>query len=272
MDFSTPDVPFYKSHISEIIAVIVIIIGALTLMALLNINLNEETNKTIQKVVTIESFDNELTGEYLCSSKTNPSELNSLCNQLTQKNCRVAGCCVLLNGNKCVGGSKDGPTFETENGKKLNIDYYYYKDKCFGKCPSDTIMQFDAGENEVVEAMSVQSRPVHVTSGQDTERQTMERQARLIQNRPVDIISGWDTERQAMERQARERQARERQARERQARERQARPAPVISEQARERQPREERQAITEQDMQRQARERNARLSQAITARRAETG
>ena len=43
MDFSTPDVPFYKSHISEIIAVIVIIIGALTLMALLNINLNEET-------------------------------------------------------------------------------------------------------------------------------------------------------------------------------------------------------------------------------------
>ena len=63
MDFSTPDVPFYKSHISEIIAVIVIIIGALTLMALLNINLNEETNKTIQKVVTIESFDNELTGE-----------------------------------------------------------------------------------------------------------------------------------------------------------------------------------------------------------------
>ena len=267
MDFSTPDVPFYKSHISEIIAVIVIIIGALTLMALLNINLNEETNKTIQKVVTIESFDNELTGEYLCSSKTNPSELNSLCNQLTQKNCRVAGCCVLLNGNKCVGGSKDGPTFETENGKKLNIDYYYYKDKCFGKCPSDTIMQFDAGENEVVEAMSVQSRPVQVTSGQDTERQTMERQARLIQNRPVDIISGWDTERQA-----RERQARERQARERQAREIQARPAPVISEQARERQPREERQAITEQDMQRQARERNARLSQAITARRAETG
>ena len=53
MDFSTPDVPVYQSYISEIIAVIVIIIGALTLMALLNINLNETKNTTIQKVVTI---------------------------------------------------------------------------------------------------------------------------------------------------------------------------------------------------------------------------
>ena len=136
MDFSTPDIPVYKSHISEIIAVVVIIIGALTFMALLNINLNETKNTTIQKVVTIESFDNKLLGESLCSSKTSPSELNSLCNQLTQKNCQVAGCCVWLNGNKCVGGSKDGPIFQTENGKKLNIDYYYYKGKCFGNCPS----------------------------------------------------------------------------------------------------------------------------------------
>lgn len=138
MDFSTPDIPIYKSHISEIIAVVVIIIGALIFMALLNINLNETENKTIQKVVTIEaieSFDNKLTGESLCSSKTIPSEQNSLCNQLTQKNCQVAGCCVWLNGNKCVGGSKDGPTYQTKNGEKINIDYYYYKEKCFGKCP-----------------------------------------------------------------------------------------------------------------------------------------
>ena len=79
-------------------------------------------------------------------------------------------------------------------------------------------MRFDTGENEVVEVMSVQSRPVQIASDQDAERQASERQTRLIQNRPVDIISGWDTERQA--------------------RERQARPAPVVSEQARERQPR----------------------------------
>jgi hypothetical protein len=74
-------------------------------------------------------------------------------------------------------------------------------------------MRFDTGENEVVKVMSVQSRPVQIASDQDAERQASERQTRLIQNRPVDIISGWDTERQAM-------------------------PAPVISEQARERQPR----------------------------------
>jgi hypothetical protein len=34
-----------------------------------------------------------------------------------------------------VGGSKDGPTYQTKNGEKINIDYYYYKEKCFGKCP-----------------------------------------------------------------------------------------------------------------------------------------
>ena len=46
-------------------------------------------------------------------------------------------------------------------------------------------MRFDTGENEVVEVMSVQSRPVQIASDHDAERQARERQTRLIQNRPV---------------------------------------------------------------------------------------
>jgi len=128
------DVPFYKAHFSEIIAVVVIILGALTLLALLGINLNEPKDTSVKKVVTIEKFE---TADAICSSQRSPSEINSLCNQLTQNNCKVSSCCVLLNGDKCVGGSKDGPTFHTENKKKLNFDYYYYKNKCFGNCPTN---------------------------------------------------------------------------------------------------------------------------------------
>ena len=81
----SPNVPFYKAHFSEIIAVVVIIIGALTLLALLGINLNEPKDSSVQKIVTIEKFE---VGDAICSSNRSPSEINSLCNQLTQKTVR----------------------------------------------------------------------------------------------------------------------------------------------------------------------------------------
>jgi hypothetical protein len=133
--FSVQNVPFYKDHFYEIISVVVVIIGALTFFAILNINFNEKEDKRIQKIVTIESFDTILSGDTICSNTKSPSEINSLCNQLTKKNCKLSSCCVLLNGEKCVGGNKEGPTFYSEKEKKINIDYYYYKDKCFGNCP-----------------------------------------------------------------------------------------------------------------------------------------
>jgi hypothetical protein len=135
MDVSTSEFPFYKTHFSEIIAVVVVILGFLSLFSLLNINLNEIEDKRIQKIVTIEKFSNSLSGDSICSSKNSPDEINSLCNQLTKKNCNVSSCCVVLNGNKCVGGDTHGPTFHSENGNKINLDYYYYKNKCFGNCP-----------------------------------------------------------------------------------------------------------------------------------------
>jgi len=62
--------------------------------------------------------------------------LDAKCQQLTEQNCNSTSCCVWLNGEKCVAGGINGPTFNTdENGKTKEIDNYYYQNKCYGpKC------------------------------------------------------------------------------------------------------------------------------------------
>lgn len=69
--------------------------------------------------------------------KFNQNSLESSCNKLTSSNCLITDCCVLNNGNKCVAGSENGPTYLTNiDGTKINVDYYYYQGKCFGSnCP-----------------------------------------------------------------------------------------------------------------------------------------
>jgi hypothetical protein len=63
--------------------------------------------------------------------------LEESCGKLTHGNCNSTSCCVWTSNNKCVAGKVDGPTFNThDNGKTKNLDYYYYKNKCYGaKCP-----------------------------------------------------------------------------------------------------------------------------------------
>jgi cytoskeletal protein RodZ len=69
--------------------------------------------------------------------KSNSASLKESCNKLTKKNCNSTSCCVVLNGKKCVAGNQDGPTFKTESGEDVNIDYYYYQNKCYGNsCPT----------------------------------------------------------------------------------------------------------------------------------------
>jgi hypothetical protein len=59
------------------------------------------------------------------------------CTKLTKKNCNATTCCVMLNGKKCVAGNQDGPTFKTDSGKDIKVDYYYYQNKCYGNnCPT----------------------------------------------------------------------------------------------------------------------------------------
>jgi hypothetical protein len=64
-------------------------------------------------------------------------KLESQCNTLTKDNCSKVSCCGYLNGEKCVNGNQFGPTYRSEkNGKTINIDTYYYMNKCLGPgCP-----------------------------------------------------------------------------------------------------------------------------------------
>ncbi len=67
----------------------------------------------------------ELTGSSLAKREVK-------CKKLTNDNCKDISCCVLLNGNKCVAGAKDGPAYPDSH----EFDHYYYEKKCYGKkCP-----------------------------------------------------------------------------------------------------------------------------------------
>ncbi len=67
-------------------------------------------------------------------TKNDLAALNAQCSKLTEYNCKRIGCCVFTNENKCVAGDRTGPTAEYNT----NIDYYYYKNKCYGSnCPKD---------------------------------------------------------------------------------------------------------------------------------------
>lgn len=75
--------------------------------------------------------------ESFCKSNSSSSNtLNKKCNQLTQNNCNSTSCCVWTSDAKCVAGNAEGPIFNTDNnGKTKDLDYYYYKNECYGsKC------------------------------------------------------------------------------------------------------------------------------------------
>lgn len=55
--------------------------------------------------------------------------INEKCRSLSDRSCTLTKCCVLINGNKCVAGDKNGPSLITEtdeNGNKNQLLYEYY--------------------------------------------------------------------------------------------------------------------------------------------------
>jgi hypothetical protein len=91
--------------------------------------------KTIKNKV-VENLDS-MADAFCKTEEGSQMDLNNKCQQLTNKNCSLTSCCVLLNGEKCVAGGINGPTFNTDkNGKSKPFDYYYWQNQCFGgKCP-----------------------------------------------------------------------------------------------------------------------------------------
>lgn len=70
-----------------------------------------------------------------CNKNSNSSEnLHEKCAKLSGNVCKKTGCCVYLNNESCVAGDKSGPTYlSDDNGNNINIDQYYYMNKCYGK-------------------------------------------------------------------------------------------------------------------------------------------
>ena len=73
-------------------------------------------------------------GDAFCPTyQGNPADLNNKCSLLTSDNCNATGCCIWVNGNKCVAGNATGPS--PDSGLTQN-DYTYYSHKyqCYGGC------------------------------------------------------------------------------------------------------------------------------------------
>ena len=87
-----------------------------------------------------EGFDNTNISDSFCNTfGKDSSKLQDACGRLTGKNCKNIGCCVFVNGKKCLAGGVTGPTYKTDsNGEALEVDNYYYLNKCYGNgCPTN---------------------------------------------------------------------------------------------------------------------------------------
>jgi hypothetical protein len=85
-------------------------------------------------------LSSDLERDFCKSFLGSSDKLQTQCNQLTKDNCKNSPCCVFVDGRKCVAGDAKGPTFQTTpNGSKINMDYYYYQNKCYGNCPKKSL-------------------------------------------------------------------------------------------------------------------------------------
>ena len=65
-----------------------------------------------------------------------PAKLEAACNAIDPLICASSSSCVLLGGQKCVSGNKNGPKMKSNYSDYLiiNRDFYYYQGKCYGMC------------------------------------------------------------------------------------------------------------------------------------------
>ena len=88
-----------------------------------------------KKMPPLNSSINMRNGRAFCEVNSF-NNLDNKCRSLTYSNCNATNCCVWTSNNICLEGTKNGPTFNSDrNGKTINLDYYYFKNKCYGsKC------------------------------------------------------------------------------------------------------------------------------------------
>ena len=151
MDFNSE---LIRSNILNIFIGVIVIFALIIFIEVSNLNLNpDQSNKKVVQVVNIEALQNNMKDKKekveppntsinlnpvsdFCKSSS--ASLKESCAKLTKKNCNSTSCCIVLNGEKCVAGNQDGPTFKTDSGEDITVDYYYYQNKCYGNsCPAN---------------------------------------------------------------------------------------------------------------------------------------
>ena len=139
-------VTFLNENSGYIAIVIAIIVVLLVYISLENIDLNKTTTQKLTQTVTVETFgpmdngtnspqDTDFSGanSFCEAHRGNSPGLNVACKGLTDENCSSSSCCVLVqgqNGNTCMAGGINGPTFKKDaSGNMISMDAYYYEGK-----------------------------------------------------------------------------------------------------------------------------------------------
>ena len=127
---------FFKKMGPPALSIAVIIIAIMVFFSIIDFDLTPIQDKQIEKVVDIEAFDNIASTGFCKNHEGDRKKLQESCSKLTKDNCVSTSCCVYakMQGKKqCHSGDQHGPTFRrNENGKTHDIDYYYFRHKCYG--------------------------------------------------------------------------------------------------------------------------------------------
>ena len=86
------------------------------------------TDGCSKKSILRSEYEEDICKKYAGDYKT----IDSKCKSADKDTCNLLNCCVLLNGEKCVAGSANGPSYLTDQGNTIDYKYYYYKNKCYG--------------------------------------------------------------------------------------------------------------------------------------------
>lgn len=116
---------YFKVNGEYIISLSIIFFTIIIYFSINEYNFNKKKN--FKKQFVVETFKEM--NKSLCDTSISKDKINDNCKKLTKDNCKLIECCVLLNGEKCVGGDKNGPTYVD-----TDYDYYHHKNICNGKC------------------------------------------------------------------------------------------------------------------------------------------
>lgn len=136
-----------SDNVYDIITMTILILASIVFFSIIGLDFNDKKpidSKPIERIITMESFKSSII-DYdeiganrvpSCDKKLSLVEKNEQCKKMNNEtNCKNTSCCIWLNGQSCVGGSEDGPTYYNDDtNAEINVDYYYYKNKCYGNC------------------------------------------------------------------------------------------------------------------------------------------